>query len=347
VHGLAIVDPGEPRFCARCAHPLEPRPDGGWSRPNCPNCGWTYYAKNALGAAVLIEEDNRILLVRRAHDPYKDWWMLPAGFVEYGEDAAETAAREALEEAGLLVEIDGYAGIYFGAGDPRGASHLAVFKARRIGGTVTAGDDAAEARWFGRDEIPERIAFEAHRKALSRWLIEQPRGPREPALLLYAGSGPAPPVLVYVVIENPKGTVDRMVYDAAVHDFVPTGEIFGDPLPIHYGWIPRTISRGDGRELDVVVAGEGETAIGSVIAARPIGTLLREDGDDKVLAIRADLPSRYATVTEAAQVPELMEMVDGLFRPRAVLKGWANAAETRALIHETQVAWVNCHGAKA
>src|SRR5829696_6312589 len=125
--------------------------DGGRNRPRCPNCGWTYYAKPALGAAVFIEEDDRILLVRRAHEPYKDWWMLPAGFVEYGEDAAETAAREALEETGLLVEIDGYAGIYFGAGDPRGASHLAVFKARKIGGTVTAGDDAAEARWFHRN----------------------------------------------------------------------------------------------------------------------------------------------------------------------------------------------------
>ncbi len=291
----------------------------------------------------MIEESGRILLVRRAHEPYRGWWMLPAGFVEYGEDAAETAAREALEETGLLVELDGYEGIYFGAGDPRGASHLAVFSARKIGGELSAGDDAAEARWFGRDEVPEQIAFESHRKALARWLTRKFRGPREPSLLLYAGSGPAPPVLVYVVIENPKGTVNRMVYDARAHDFVPTGEIFSDPLPIHYGWIPRTVSRGDGRELDVVVAGEGETAIGSVIAARPIGALLREDGDDKVLAIRADLPSKYVAVTEAAQVPDLMATIEGLFRPRAVLKGWANAAETRALIHQSQVAWVSCH----
>jgi ADP-ribose pyrophosphatase YjhB (NUDIX family) len=153
VHSLATLDPGEPRFCARCAHPLEKRADGGRDRPRCPECGWTYYAKSALGAAVMIEEDGRILLVRRAHDPYRDWWMLPAGFVEYGEDAAETAAREALEETGLLVVIEGYQGLFFGGGDPRGISHLAVFLARRVGGELCAGDDACEARCWRRSRL--------------------------------------------------------------------------------------------------------------------------------------------------------------------------------------------------
>ena len=82
--------PGEPKFCARCAAPLEPRHDGGRARPRCPRCGWTYYAKPALGAAVLIEEKGRILLVRRAHEPQRGWWMLPAGYVEYGEDVRQT-----------------------------------------------------------------------------------------------------------------------------------------------------------------------------------------------------------------------------------------------------------------
>src|ERR1044071_1586705 len=143
LHDLLLPDPGEPSFCARCAHPLEPRMDGGRHRPHCPNCGWTYYAKPALGAAVFIEEAGRILLVQRAHEPYKDDWMLPAGFVEYGEDALETAVREAMEETGLVVEVTGIRGLYFGAGDPRGSSHLAVFSAKVHQGTPTAGDDAA------------------------------------------------------------------------------------------------------------------------------------------------------------------------------------------------------------
>src|SRR3712207_8833682 len=53
----------------------------------------SYYAKPSLGAGVLIEEAGRILLVRRAHEPLRGWWTLPAGYVEYGEEAAKTAAR--------------------------------------------------------------------------------------------------------------------------------------------------------------------------------------------------------------------------------------------------------------
>jgi inorganic pyrophosphatase len=266
--------------------------------------------------------------------------MLPAGFVEYGEDAAETAVREVSEETGLVVELDGFLGIYFGGGDPRGAAHLAVFGARVLGGVLTPGDDAADARWFAAADIPVSIAFEAHRKAIERWVQAKPRAVHQPTLLLYAGAGPAPPVVVHVVIENPKGTVDRIAYDPVRCEFVPTGEVFANPLPIHYGVIPCTVSQGDGRELDVAIVGEGDAAVGSVIAARPVGTLLRTDLDHKVLAIRADIPSAYTAVTDAAQRPELQEQLEGLFRTRATLSGWASASQTRRLVLDCQEAWV-------
>lgn len=340
MHGLILPDPGEPRFCGRCAHLLKVRFEGGRSRPRCPECGWTYYAKPALGAAALIEEGGRILLVQRAHEPYRGWWMLPAGFVEYGEDAAETAVREALEETGLRVAIEGFRGIFFGGGDPRGAAHLAVFDARKLAGTLAASDDAAEVRWFRPADIPLEIAFEAHREAVSRWLASQDGGETQPRWMLYAGAGPAPPILVHVVIENPQGTVDRIVYDSVRHQFVPSGEVFPAPLPIHYGWIPCTLSGGDDQELDAVVAGEGEAAVGSVIPVRPIGALLLADFDHKVLTVRADLPSAYATVIDADDRPDLREMVEQLFRPRATLLGWASAREVRGLILDSQRAWI-------
>ena len=340
MNGLYLPDPGEPHFCARCATALEPRSDGGRPRPHCPRCGWTYYAKPSLGAAVLIEEDGRILLVRRAHEPFRDWWSLPAGYVEYGEDAPQTAAREALEETGLVVSIDGIHGIFAGFGDPRGAGHLAVFRASRLAGNPIAGDDAAEARWFAPDEIPTEIAFEGSRKAISAWLNERPGAPRDPVLLRYAGTGPAPPVLVYVVVENPLGTTERVVYDQARNAFKPTGWTFPQPLPFHYGWIPRTLIAADGEELDAVVIGEGETAVGSVIAARPIGALLREDGDHKVIAVRADLPSLYQGASDIADRDDMREPIERLFRQISGVKGWATAAETRALILAAQRDWI-------
>lgn len=54
MHGLALPDPGKPRFCGRCGTELKPASDGGRPRPRCPRCGWTYSARAALGAGVLL-----------------------------------------------------------------------------------------------------------------------------------------------------------------------------------------------------------------------------------------------------------------------------------------------------
>ncbi len=336
MNGLVLPDPGEPRYCARCATPLQPRPDGGRARPRCPACGWTYYAKPALGAAVLIEEDARILLVRRAHEPHRGWWTLPAGYVEYGEDAAQTAAREALEETGLVVSIDGFHGIFSGFGDPRGAGHLAVFYAARLEGEPVAGDDAAETGWFGGDEIPAEIAFEGSRKAISTWLTGRGNRAAAPKLMEFAGAGPAPPVLVYIVVENPRGSTERIAYDREAHEFKSAGWAFAQPLSVHYGWIPHTLTLADGEELDVVVLGEGEAAVGSTIVGRPIGAMLREDGDHKIIAVRADLPSAYSTVADLAERPDVRASIAELFRGRSRITGWASAAEARSLILSAQ-----------
>ena len=184
-NSMSYPDPGRPDFCARCATRLHSEPRGGRDRPVCPACYWVYYAKPALGAAILVEQDDRVLLVQRAHDPYLGQWMLPAGFVEYGEFAQESAVREALEETGLRVELQGIFGFYFGVDDPRNVAHLCVYVATVIGGTLTAGDDASDARFFARDARPAPIAFAAHRQTLADWA----GGPRPQAPLANAPEG--------------------------------------------------------------------------------------------------------------------------------------------------------------
>jgi 8-oxo-dGTP diphosphatase len=162
-------DPSRPGHCARCGSLTEERPRGGRARPTCPACGWVYYAKNATGAALLIVDGDRLLLVQRAHEPFLGQWMLPAGFVEYGEMAEETAIREAEEETSLQVVLTGLWGFYYGTDDPRNVAHLAVYAARPVGGKLAAGDDAIDARFFQRDEVPSEIAFQAHRRAVVDW----------------------------------------------------------------------------------------------------------------------------------------------------------------------------------
>ena len=95
-----------------------------------------YYAKNAVGAAVLIESASGVLLVQRKDEPYQGYWMLPAGFVEYGERPDETAVREALEELGLTVTLTGLVGAYFGDDDPRNVAILLVYRATISGGEL-------------------------------------------------------------------------------------------------------------------------------------------------------------------------------------------------------------------
>ena len=169
------LDPSRPGYCARCGTLTEVHDRGGRPRPVCPACGWVYYAKNATGAALAVIEDDRVLLVRRAHEPYKGQWMLPAGFVEYGEFAEETIVREAEEETGLEVVVIGLWGLYFGTDDPRNVAHLAVYEARRVGGTLQAGDDADEVAFFARGELPAKIAFQGHRRALADWQAQPNR----------------------------------------------------------------------------------------------------------------------------------------------------------------------------
>ena len=163
-------DPGRPLYCARCAAPLGEQERGGVVRPACAVCGWVYYAKNAVGAAVLIESASGVLLVQRKGEPYQGHWMLPAGFVEYGERPDETAIREALEEVGLTVTLTGLVGTYFGDDDPRNVAILGWYTGRRLPAeSCKPGDDAMAAAFFRRGALPKRIAFQGHRAALRDW----------------------------------------------------------------------------------------------------------------------------------------------------------------------------------
>jgi 8-oxo-dGTP diphosphatase len=104
---------------------------------------------------------SHILLIERKHDPYKGLWALPGGFVDMDEDLEDACLRELKEETGIEnVKISQFLTIGTPGRDPRGRTITIVYRAH-IDTMVKpiAGDDAANAKWFETDKLPE-LAFD-------------------------------------------------------------------------------------------------------------------------------------------------------------------------------------------
>lgn len=103
----------------------------------------------------------RVLLVQRRHPPFAGSWALPGGFVEPGEQVADAAPRELLEETGVRVERLQLLGVYDTPGrDPRGWTVSVVYLAQLEDERPAKGaDDAQDARWFAVDSLPQ-LAFD-------------------------------------------------------------------------------------------------------------------------------------------------------------------------------------------
>jgi len=112
-----------------------------------------------VGVGAIIVEGDRVLLVKRAHPPIQGQWSIPGGVLEVGELVKEAAIREAREETGLIVEPGDLLGVYdriLRDPEQRVQYHYVLidFLCRRTGGELQAASDAAEVRWFRREELP-------------------------------------------------------------------------------------------------------------------------------------------------------------------------------------------------
>jgi len=111
-----------------------------------------------VGVGAIIIEDSRVLLVKRAHPPLQAEWSIPGGVLEVGELIREAAIREAREETGLIVEPSDLLGVYdriLRNPEQRVQYHYVLidFLCRRVAGDLSAASDAAEVRWFSREEL--------------------------------------------------------------------------------------------------------------------------------------------------------------------------------------------------
>ena len=138
---------------------------GGKPRRACPACGFIHFTDPKVGVGVLVQQDGRILLVRRTMKPEIGKWSIPAGYLDHGEDPRETAVRETLEETNLHVQITDLLDVYHNPPDEGGASIFILYRAQLLGGQLQAGDDADAAHFFALDNLPQ-LAFASTHAAI-------------------------------------------------------------------------------------------------------------------------------------------------------------------------------------
>ncbi len=148
------------KFCPLCGTAVHYEYAFGKERAVCPSCRWMHFTDPKVAAAVLVEQDGKVLLVRRANEPFRGLWTLPAGFVNGGEDPAKAAARECLEETGLSVRVTRVLNVIAGQEHQRGADFVIAYLAEYVSGELIAADDADQAGWFARNNLPQ-LAFRA------------------------------------------------------------------------------------------------------------------------------------------------------------------------------------------
>ena len=160
-------------FCPRCRSGLA----GDAARLVCPACEFVVYASSKPTAGALCVEDGRVLLARRAAQPFEGRWDIPGGFLEEGEDPVDGLRRELKEETGLDIEPQRFLGVWMDryGGDSTAEATLNLYwTARILGGVPEAADDVSELRWFDRDGLPGRdeLAFENVPLVLAAWRDE-------------------------------------------------------------------------------------------------------------------------------------------------------------------------------
>jgi 8-oxo-dGTP diphosphatase len=119
--------------------------------------------------AVVTDEQGRLLMIQRGHDPGAGLWSIPGGRIEPGETDAQALVREMLEETNLQVKVGSLIGSVQRQGLGGAVIDIRDYAATVTGGTLRAGDDAADARWVAAAELARLEVTEGLIEALTEW----------------------------------------------------------------------------------------------------------------------------------------------------------------------------------
>lgn len=170
-------------FCSNCGTRLTLRIPPGDSLPRavCDACGAIHYRNPLMVVGTIPEWDDQVLLCRRAIEPRKGFWTLPAGFMELGETTAQAALRETMEEAQARVEL-GEAFTLLSV--PHVDQVHLFYRARLLDRDFAPGEETLELALFRESEIPwKEIAFRTISTTLRHFYADRNAG----AMVFHAG----------------------------------------------------------------------------------------------------------------------------------------------------------------
>ena len=147
-------------YCPKCSSKLVKKEIDGSSRNYCSECHYVQYINPLPGVAVLIENEDKLLIGQRSQNSIQSGkWCLPCGFVEHHENYLDAAHREVLEETGLEIEITSLINVSSNRITPDLHTIVIVLTAEILNGTPQPGDDLVELCWISsKDPLPD-MAF--------------------------------------------------------------------------------------------------------------------------------------------------------------------------------------------
>jgi ADP-ribose pyrophosphatase YjhB (NUDIX family) len=159
-----------PRFCSYCAAPLPAPPP-----VTCRACDTSHWLDAKPCAGALVARGSQLMLVRRAHEPWRGAWDVPGGFCGPREHPKDAAQREVREETGLSVRVGSVLGMWIDTYSDQGKDTDKVTLNIYFHATVRTGaqttidpNEVAEIGWFEADDLPSDLAFPGHIPAVLR-----------------------------------------------------------------------------------------------------------------------------------------------------------------------------------
>lgn len=167
---MLTLNPPNYQFCPFDGTGLATRQEENEDRRYCPQCKWTYYPRMATSTGALILKEGKVLLVQRARDPYKGTWMMPSGFINYGEHPEEAVRREVEEETGYTVDQVSFYELQQAIDDPREPGHFYfvynVTLTQEPPVDIPDKEENTAIEWFDINDLPE-IGWQRHQKILT------------------------------------------------------------------------------------------------------------------------------------------------------------------------------------